>query len=94
MGVLILIFMIFSSFNYPSGNLPNIIFRAIIDSTSSSVEKIVRFLNLHDNLLCVCVCVCVCVLQVNHNATWLGVKVDQGLPCVHHHIPRSSGKPL
>ena len=24
----------------------------------------------------------------------LGVKVDQGLPCVRHYIPRSSGKPL
>ena len=37
---------------------------------------------------------CVC-LRVNHNdVTWLGVKVDQGLPSVRHHIPRSSGKPL
>ena len=24
----------------------------------------------------------------------LGVKVDQGLPCVRHYIPRSGGKPL
>ena len=24
----------------------------------------------------------------------LGVKVDQGLPCVRYYIPRSSGKPL
>ena len=30
---------------------------------------------------------CVCVF-------WLSVKVDQGLPCVHHHKPRLSGKPL
>ena len=52
--------------------------------------------------LCVCVCVCVCVyvcvcmgLQVNHtDVTRLGVKVDQGLPCLHHYILRSSGKPL
>ena len=43
---------------------------------------------------CVCVYVCVC-LRVNHNdVIWLGVKVDQGLSCLHHHIPRSSGKPL
>ena len=30
---------------------------------------------------------CVC-LRVNHNdVTWLGVKIDQGLPCICHHIP-------
>ena len=43
-------------------------------------------------LLLVCVCVC---LRANHiDVNWLSVKVDQGLPCVRHHIPRSSGKPL
>ena len=46
--------------------------------------------------VCVCVCVCVCVyLRVNHSdVIRLGVKVDQGLSCVRHYIPRSSGKPL
>ena len=45
---------------------------------------------------CVCVSVCVCVcLPANHLDVFrLGVKVDQGLPCVRHYIPRSSGKPL
>ena len=47
---------------------------------------------------CVCVCLSVCVcecLQINHNdITWLGVKADQGLPCVRHYIPRSSDTPL
>ena len=38
--------------------------------------------------------VCVC-LQANHfDVIGLGVKVDQGLPCVCHNISRSSGKPL
>ena len=38
------------------------------------------------NFLHLCVFVC---LQVNHNdVTWLGVKIDQGLLCVRHHIPR------
>ena len=46
------------------------------------------------SLVCVCVCVCVC-LRVNHcDIIRLGVKVDQGLPCVRHYIPRLSGKPL
>ena len=40
------------------------------------------------------VCMCVC-LRANHfDVVSLGVKVDQGLPCVCHYIPRSSGKPL
>ena len=45
---------------------------------------------------CVCVCVCVCVcLRVNPSDNIrLGVKVDQGLPCVRDYIPRSSGKLL
>ena len=55
-----------------------------------------------DHLVCVCACVCVCVcmcvcvcLWANHlDVVRLGVKVDQGLPCVRHYIPRSSGKPL
>ena len=42
---------------------------------------------------CVCVCVCVC-LRVSHLLLMLSVKVDQGLPCVRHYIPRSGGKPL
>ena len=38
----------------------------------------------------VCVYVCVC-LQANHfDVIGLGVKVDQGLPCVCHYILRSS----
>ena len=38
--------------------------------------------------------VCVC-LRVNHyDVTSSGVKVDEGLPCERHHIPRSTGKPL
>ena len=46
--------------------------------------------------MCVCVCVCVC-LWGNYYDDFdirLGIKVDQGLPCECHHIPRSSGKPL
>ena len=45
---------------------------------------------------CVCVCVCVrvrvCLRANNFDVIGLGVKVDQGLPCVRHFIPRSSGK--
>ena len=40
----------------------------------------------------VCVCVCVCLRANNFDVIGLGVKVDQGLPCVRHYIPRSSGK--
>ena len=49
------------------------------------------------NVSCVCVCLCVCVcvcLRVNNDVIRLGVKVEQGLPCVRHYIPRSSGEPL
>ena len=39
--------------------------------------------------------VCVCVYGLTFlDVARLGVKVDQGLPCVRHYIPRSSGKPL
>ena len=44
--------------------------------------------------LCVCVCVCVCVWANHLDVVRLGIKVDQGLHCVRHYIPRSSGKPL
>ena len=38
---------------------------------------------------------CVCVFTGQpFDVIGLGVKVDQGLPCAHHNIPRSSGKPL
>ena len=37
-------------------------------------------------------CVCVCLRANNFDVVGLGVKVDQGLPCVRHYIPRSSGK--
>ena len=33
-------------------------------------------------------------VYTNHDITCLGVKVDQGLPSICYHIPRSSGKPL
>ena len=34
-------------------------------------------------------------LQINHNnITCLSIKVDQGLPCICHHVSRMSGKPL
>ena len=54
--------------------------------------------------VCVCVCVggwvgvgvdvCRCgCLRANHfDVIGLGIKVDQGLPCVPHYIPRSNGK--
>ena len=48
--------------------------------------------NPHSTAAWVCVCVC---LRANHlDVVRLGVKVDQGLPCVRHYIPRSSGKSL
>ena len=38
------------------------------------------------------VCGCGC-LRANHfDVIGLGIKVDQGLPCVPHYIPRSNGK--
>ena len=72
----------------------------------SIVEKIKRVKRQHVTILYVNVCwwllcwsviwwmVCVC-LQVNHrDVIRLGVKVVQDLFCIHHYIPRSSGKPL
>ena len=38
-----------------------------------------------------CVCVCVCSWVNHFDVIRLGVKVDQGLPCVRHCMPRSSG---
>ena len=35
-----------------------------------------------------------CVYGNHNHVTWLDIKDDQGLPCVHHHIPRSRGKPF
>ena len=47
------------------------------------------------SFVCVCVCVCVCVFAgYQYNVTGLGIKVDQGLPCKHHHYLRLSGEPL
>ena len=43
---------------------------------------------------CVCVCVCVCLRVNHHDVIELGLKVDRGLPCVRHYIPRSNDKPL
>ena len=41
-----------------------------------------------------CVCVCVC-LRTNHfDVIRLGLKVDQGLPCICLYIPRLSDKSL
>ena len=38
--------------------------------------------------------VCEC-LHVNHSdVIRLGIKVDQGLPCIRHYIPRSNEKPF
>ena len=45
--------------------------------------------------MCVCVCVCVCVFTSQPFVVdGLGIKVDQGLPCIRHYIPKSGGKPL
>ena len=37
--------------------------------------------------VCVCVCVCVCCVY-RLTIIGLGVKVNQGLPCVRYYIPR------
>ena len=60
----------------------------------TNFSYIFRGINLSGGILweeCVFVCVCVCVCEY---VTGLGMKVDQGFPCVCHHIPRSSGEPL
>ena len=54
-----------------------------------------KFKQIIVTFVCVYVCVCVCVYGLTFlDIVRLGIKVDQGLPCVHHYISRSSGKPL
>ena len=57
---------------------------------SSRVLDCKKFQAKHISTFTLCVCVWANQLDVFR----LGIKVDQGLPCICHCIPRLSGKPL
>ena len=65
-----------------------------IEEVEDNPHRIGKIVNDRSIFEIYCKAVCV-FLPANHNdLIWLGVKVDQGLPCVRHRISRSSDKPL